>query len=55
MHADGKSTLASVSKWNSGKVDYHSEHKNSLLCLVLNQLERDKVKKLYNALNQRKT
>ena len=22
MHADGKSTLASVSKWNSGKVNY---------------------------------
>ena len=23
MHADGKSTLASVSKWNSGKVNWH--------------------------------
>ena len=23
MHADGKSTLASVSKWNLGKVNYH--------------------------------
>ena len=22
MHADGKSTLASVSKWNSGKVNF---------------------------------
>ena len=22
MHADGKSTLASISKWNSGKVNY---------------------------------
>ena len=26
MHADGKSTLASVSKWNSGKVNYVSKH-----------------------------
>ena len=24
MHADGKSTLASVSKWNSGKVNWWS-------------------------------
>ena len=24
MHADGKSTFASVSKWNSGKVNYSS-------------------------------
>ena len=23
MHADGKSTLASVSKWNLGNVNYH--------------------------------
>ena len=23
MHADGKSILASVSKWNSGKVNYN--------------------------------
>ena len=29
MHADGKSTLASVSKWNLGKVNYptHKERK----------------------------
>ena len=25
MHADGKSTLASASKWNSGKVNCNSE------------------------------
>ena len=28
MHADGKSTLASVSKWNSGKVNSYA------LCLL---------------------
>ena len=29
MHADGKSTLASVSKWNSGKVNWRIQ-----LCIV---------------------
>ena len=31
MHADGKSTLASVSKWNSGKVNRGGEDNN--LCV----------------------
>ena len=30
MHADGKLTLVSVSKWNSGKVNYHLLSENTL-------------------------
>ena len=46
MHADGKSTLASVSKWNSGKVNWCIDCKskscigknceiNELNCLII--------------------
>ena len=37
MHADGKSTLASVSEWNSGKVNYNtitSEVASSFLRII---------------------
>ena len=40
MHADGKSTLASVSKWNSGKVNcvYHLDPDAVECYLVLSSL-----------------
>ena len=35
MHADGKSTLASVSKWNSGKVNLLNELETNLDFIII--------------------
>ena len=52
MHADGKSTLTSVSKWNSGKVNLKDEktrwtQKTSLVMIIISLTGTDVQKKLY--------
>ena len=49
MHADGKSTLASVSKWNSGKVNYINLFKE-----LGERADEEHVDELVNAMSKRK-
>ena len=39
MHADGKSTFASISKWNSGKVNSFQYQK--YICVIAHKNKRE--------------